>query len=100
MASAAVVVARMMGMLLGVAALTSWSLHRFQSATADLDTPLPFNLSEAEYARQYDAYSEALDAALATQYSEVFTATALICLAGAVASIGLPGRRERDKVGV
>ncbi|WP_199044119.1 MFS transporter [Glycomyces salinus] len=98
MASAAVVVARMMGMLLGVAALTSWSLHRFQSATADLDTPLPFGVSESEYQEQQAAYLDAFDAALTVQYQEIFTATALICLAGAVASIGLPGRRERDRV--
>ena len=64
-ASAAVVVARMMGMLLGVAALTSWSLHRFQQSTADLDTPLPFGISEAEFLSQQETYLEALDAALA-----------------------------------
>lgn len=91
-ASAAVVVARMMGMLIGVAALTSWSLHRFQQATADLDTPLPFGISEAEYlARQAD-YLKALDAALATQYAEVFTAAACICAAAALVSLAIPGR--------
>ncbi len=95
MASAAVVVARMMGMLLGVAALTSWSLHRFQRATADLDTPLPFGISEAEYRAREAAYLDALDAALAVQYSEVFTATAVVCLAGALAAAGLTGRAER-----
>ncbi|MCH7232964.1 MFS transporter [Glycomyces sp. L485] len=94
MASAAVVVARMMGMLLGIAALTSWSLHRFAEATADLDTPLPFGMSEAEYLQQQEVYLEALDAALAAQYSDVFTATAVICLAGAVAALGLPGMRR------
>ncbi|GAB3645554.1 MFS transporter [Glycomyces tarimensis] len=98
MASAAVVVARMMGMLLGVAALTAWSLHRFQASTAELDTPLPFGISEAEYLQRQEAYLEALDAALAAQYSDVFTATAVICLAGAAASLGLPGR-ERPESG-
>lgn len=99
MASAAVVVARMMGMLLGVAALTSWSLHRFQESTADLDTPLPFGLSEAEFLARQETYLEALDAALAAQYADVFTATALICLAGAACALGLPGRPEPEAAG-
>ncbi|MDA1360609.1 MFS transporter [Glycomyces luteolus] len=91
-ASAAVVVARMMGMLVGVAALTSWSLHRFQNATADLDTPLPFGIPEAEYLALQADYLKALNAALATQYAEVFTAAAAICAAAAVVSLAIPGR--------
>jgi MFS family permease len=91
-ASAAVVVARMMGMLVGVAALTSWSLHRFQEATADLDTPLPFGIPEAEYLALQADYLKALDAALATQYAEVFTAAAAICAAAALVALAIPGR--------
>jgi hypothetical protein len=91
-AAAVVVVARMMGMLVGVAALTSWSLHRFQSATADLDTPLPFGVPEAEFQALRTEYLAELDAALANQYAEVFTAAAGICLAAAAVSLALPGR--------
>jgi MFS family permease len=91
-ASAAVVVARMMGMLVGVAALTSWSLHRFQESTADLDTPLPFGISEAEFLERQAVYLDALDAALATQYAEVFTAAAGICAAAAIVALAIPGR--------
>jgi hypothetical protein len=82
----------MMGMLVGVAALTSWSLHRFQAATADLDTPLPFGIPEAEYLALQADYLEALDAALAVQYAEVFTAAAWICLAAALVATLVPGR--------
>jgi MFS family permease len=83
-ASAAVVVARMMGMLLGVAALTAWGLHRFQEFTKDLPTPLPFGLSKAEYAEKLAAYRLALDAALRAEYREIFLATAVICVIGAL----------------
>ncbi|MCD0445623.1 MFS transporter [Glycomyces sp. A-F 0318] len=91
-ASAAVVVARMMGMLVGVAALTSWSLHRFQESTAHLDTPLPFGVSESQYAERLAVYQEALSAALAAQYADVFNAAALICVGAAAVSAALPGR--------
>ncbi|THV27622.1 MFS transporter [Glycomyces paridis] len=99
-ASAAVVVARMMGMLVGVAALTSWSLHRFAESTADLDSPLPFGITEAEFLQRQAVYREALDAALAAQYADVFTAAAAICLAAALASLLLPGRVGARTAGV
>ncbi|MFE2751402.1 MFS transporter [Actinosynnema sp. NPDC059335] len=89
-ASAAVVVARMTGMLVGVAALSAWGLHRFRGLTADLDTPLPFGMSPEEFAEKAAAYKEALTAALLTEYHEIFRITAVICGVGAVVSLWLP----------
>ncbi|OUC96952.1 MFS transporter [Streptosporangium minutum] len=91
-ASAAVVVARMMGMLLGVAGLSAWGFHRFQSLTADLDTPLPFGVDPAVYAGRLAEYEGRVRAALHTEYSEIFLLTAVLCAVGALVALLLPHR--------
>ncbi|MEV6148988.1 MFS transporter [Nonomuraea sp. NPDC052129] len=92
-ASAAVVVARMMGMLIGIAGVSAWGFHRFQSLTAGLDTPLPVGVEPAVYAKQLSEYLAKVDAALHLEYTEMFFVTALICLLGAVVAAFLPRAR-------
>ncbi|QYC40826.1 MFS-type drug efflux transporter P55 [Nonomuraea coxensis DSM 45129] len=94
-ASAAVVVARMMGMLVGIAAVSAWGFHRFQSLTADLDTPLPFGVDAATYQRQLAEYTSQVQAALHVEYTEMFLVTAFVCLAGAAAAFLMPRRPPR-----
>ncbi|MGW3344328.1 MFS transporter [Nonomuraea rubra] len=89
-ASAAVVVARMMGMLIGIAAVSAWGFYRFQSLTAHLDTPLPFGVDQETYQRQLADYTAQVQAALHTEYTEMFLVTAFICVAGAAVAVLMP----------
>ena len=91
-ASAGVVVARMTGMLVGVAALAALGLHRFHSLTATLDTPLPFGKPDAQFEQEMAVYRRAVNEALLTQYSETFAITAVVCVAGAVLALCIGGR--------
>jgi MFS family permease len=91
--SALTVLARTMGMLLGVAALSAWGLHRFQTLTAHLDTPLPFGVTPAEYQQRLDAYTVAVRAALRTEYGDTLSITALLCGLATLIGLTLPGRR-------
>ncbi len=91
-AAAGVVVARMTGMLVGVAALAALGLHRFHSLTATLDTPLPFGKTDAQFEQELAVYRAAVDDALLTQYSETFAITAVICVAGAALALVIGGR--------
>ncbi|HLU33742.1 MAG TPA: MFS transporter [Natronosporangium sp.] len=87
-ASAAVVVTRMIGMLLGVTVLSGWGLHRFHQLMA-----------ESGEAASLAEYAEILQAAMRAEYAEIFTATAGICLLGALVALALPGRRESEVAG-
>ncbi|WP_067822683.1 MFS transporter [Actinomadura kijaniata] len=91
-ASAAVVVARMMGMLLGIAALSGWGFYRFHSLTADLRPPLPFLMEKEEFARALADYKAAVQDALRTEYQEIFWITAGLCVLGAFLALFLSGR--------
>ncbi|MEU5992718.1 MFS transporter [Spirillospora sp. NPDC047418] len=97
-ASAAVVVARMMGMLLGVSALSGWGFYRFHALTAELKPPLPFLMSKDEFARQMEVYNAALQDALRTEYQEIFWITAGMCALGALLALAAGARREAPGV--
>ncbi|XVQ13519.1 MFS transporter [Spirillospora sp. CA-255316] len=86
-ASAAVVVARMLGMLLGISALSAWGFHRFHTLTADLQPPLPFLMPADEFARRLAEYGAAAEEALRTEYREIFWITAGLCALGAVLAL-------------
>jgi MFS family permease len=97
-ASATVVVARMMGMLLGVSSLSAWGFYRIHALTAHLDIPLPFGIKRSVYNKRLAAYNDSLHHALHTAYSEIFLITAILCAVGAVLALALPGRSSGAEV--
>ncbi len=87
-ASSAVVVARMTGMLVGVAALSAWGLYRFNQILATLPSPGGDSLAAkiaGEAARYRTAFS--------MQYGEIFGITAIVCVVGAALGLFISGRK-------
>jgi MFS transporter, DHA2 family, triacylglyceride efflux pump len=90
-ASAAVVVARMTGMLIGIAALSAWGLYRFNQIVAHLTAAIPPNASLLErIAAQGTLYLTAF----AGMYGDIFKATVGICVVGALLGLLLGSRKE------
>jgi hypothetical protein len=96
-ASAAVVVARMIGMLIGVAALSAWGLYKFNqylqerlAALPPADADSPGGLIVAATAR----VSEASRQAYVLQYGEIFRITCVVCIVGAAIALLISARDE------
>ncbi|OBG25164.1 MFS transporter [Mycobacterium sp. 852002-51057_SCH5723018] len=90
-ASAAVVVARMTGMLIGVAALTAWGFYRFNQIVAGLTAAIPPNATLFErVAAQGSMYLKAF----AMMYGDIFGVTVVICVVGALLGLLVGGRKE------
>jgi MFS family permease len=89
-ASAAVVVARMTGMLIGVAALSAWGFYQLPRIVAKLSTQISPNASLTERVlHQATLYRQGF----AEMYGGIFTATVVICLAGALFGLLIGSRK-------
>ena len=86
-ASSLVVVARMTGMLIGVAGLTAWGLYRFNQILATLPKSGGDNL-----AARVAAEAERYRTAFAMQYGSIFFITMIVCLVGAAIALFLGNR--------
>jgi hypothetical protein len=82
-AASLVTVARMVGMALGLAALSAWGMDRFFTLTAELPTALT-----PEYASE-------LNKASITLFQEFFRVSMVLCLAALVPVMGMGVRRVR-----
>jgi MFS family permease len=90
-ASASVVVARMTGMLIGVAALSAWGLYRFNQILAGLSAAIPPDASVLERVlAQGHMYLQAF----AQMYGDIFKATVVICVVGALLGLLISGQSE------
>jgi MFS family permease len=78
--SALVTVSRMVGMVVGLSALSSWGVRRFNSLAADITTPIvrPPDLTDAEWQAMKDAAAAATKAAAHTVFGEFFIIAAII----------------------
>jgi len=90
-ASAAVVVARMTGMLIGVAALSAWGLYRFNQIIAGLSAKIS---PDATLLERVTAQATLYLKAFAMMYGDIFLATVGICVVGALLGLLLGGRKE------
>jgi MFS family permease len=88
-ASAAVVVARMIGMLIGLASLSAWGLYRFNQYLAEMPKPAGGNLLEIGR-----VLAQNVRTAYTMQYAEIFFITMVVCVVGAVFGLLITGKDE------
>jgi MFS family permease len=89
-ASSAVVVARMTGMLVGVASLSAWGLYRFNQILQSLPKPG----KDATIAERLSSTADNFRLAFSMQYGEMFFITAIVCVVGALLGLLIAGRHE------
>jgi MFS family permease len=92
LASSLVVLARVMGMLVGLSALTAFGLFRFRQI---LGTP---QLTDPGVRARIDHLARLVAAAFLQEYREIFTIAAALCLLAAVVAFSTmgPSRPERS----
>ena len=91
-ASAAVVVARMTGMLIGVASLSAWGFYRLPQITAELARQRPRLGPNASPFERAAAMGDLYQKAFAGMYGEIFKATVAICVVGALFGLLISSR--------
>lgn len=87
--SALVTVSRMVGMVVGLSALSSWGVRRFNSLAADITTPIvrPEGLTDAEWQAMKDAAAAATKGAAHTVFSEFFLIAAIIIAVAVIPAV-------------
>lgn len=90
MASSVVTVLRMVGMILGLAALTSWGLGRFRVLAAAFQPPAGVPVFSATYNAIYGQY---LVASAHEVYTAIFLAAGVLCIVALVPAFFLEGRK-------
>ncbi len=91
MASSIVTVLRMVGMILGLAALTSWGLGRFRVLAAGFKAPAGVTAFGPEYNSLYSHY---LVASAHEVYTAIFLAAGVLCVIALLPALFLEGGRK------
>jgi len=89
MAASVVTVLRMIGMILGLAALTSWGLGRFRTLATAFKPPAGVPAFSASYNTLYAHY---LVASAHEVYTAIFLAAGILCVIAILPAIFLEGR--------
>ena len=90
MGASIVTALRMVGMILGLAALTSWGLAYFKQLASQFAS-MPLNSTSAQFAQWTHNYALHLIGSAHTVYSSIFFATMVLCLIAIVPAIFLWG---------
>jgi MFS family permease len=95
--SALVTVSRMVGMVVGLSALSSWGVQRYNSLASQIDIPIvrPEGLSDAEWQALKDAASAATRTALHDVFSEFFLIAAVVIGLAVIPSLFLYRHRVK-----
>ena len=97
-AASLVTVARMMGMTLGLAAMSAWGVEHFQVLTSDLVLPLQqAGESSAELNARITQYAEDVNAAGLSVFRAFFRAAAFVSLAAIPFALLRTGRERGDR---
>lgn len=97
-ASAMVTVMRMIGMMVGLSALTSWGLGRFNTLMASVPLPLPSEGVGAEaLQRQMIEYQNMAFQAVMKVFNEIFIVAAMVCLVAIVPALLLRSQRDNPE---
>lgn len=95
--SAVVTVSRMVGMVIGLSALSSWAVRRFNALAAGITTPIvrPDGLTDAEWQAMKDAATAATKGAAHTVFSEFFLIAAIVIALAVIPALFFYRNRAR-----
>jgi hypothetical protein len=98
LSAASVNVARIIGMMVSLSALTTLGLHRFQTLMADHPAPILQKAGETaeQFAKRQDDYKLIYKAAALDIYTAGFLIAALICLAAMLFAVWLRPKLDSD----
>jgi hypothetical protein len=94
LATSLVVLARTMGMVLGLSALTAYGVYRFHQI---LGTPV---LTDPDLRARIKHLAQLVGAAFLQEYSEIFTIAAALCIAAAVVIVLTTGGQRLRAIAI